>query len=70
MYRHLRARYRRLVLMLFSPGLVHVVELALFLTDHVQILGTVNVKFFAQYIFLRKALDARKFYVSENYYHK
>ena len=33
---------------------------------------TVNVDIFAQYIFsriLRRALDARKFDVSENYYH-
>ena len=33
---------------------------------------TVNVEIFAQYIFLRisrRALDARKFDVSENYYH-
>ena len=34
--------------------------------------NTVNVEFFAQYIFsriLRMALDARKFDVCENYYH-
>ena len=34
--------------------------------------GTVNVEIFAQYIFLRisrRALDARKFDVSENYNH-
>ena len=31
--------------------------------------NTVNVEIFAQYIFSRRALDARKFDVSENYYH-
>ena len=28
-----------------------------------------NVEIFAQYIFSRRAVDARKFDVSENYYH-
>ena len=31
--------------------------------------NTVNVEFFAQYIFSRRALNACKFEVSENYYH-
>ena len=30
---------------------------------------TVNVEIFARYIFSRRALDARKFDASENYYH-
>ena len=38
-----------------------------------RFLNTLNVEIFAQYIFSRisrRALDVRKFDVSENYYHK